>query len=248
VFSADSVTPVYHYNLLKNLERSHPDFSPKLIFVFIGANKMNANGLHAVRECTFSNLLPLNDVWNFSAAKGEYLSFAQAILTRLLPVIGKRVPITHLALDSGGRHKCSDVAELSAGLQARPKARPGRNDFADANYFDIYRRSLYADYESSPIVAAALSELISTIKNRGATPILVLTPVTPEIRVLETELIGEAFDVTLQEIVERQGVRVLDLRDDAEYEFMDVNHLSPRGAHDLVLDHFRPLVWEILGE
>ena len=247
VFSADSVTPVYHYNLLRGLRETNPEFSPKLIFVLIGANNMNANGLHALREYSLHNLLPLTDAWQLTGALGEYSLFAEVLFSRLLPVYGRRVPLTHLAVDRGQSHVCSNIRDAIAVGPVRPDAHPGRNDIADANYFDIYRRSLYNDYESSVMVVAALDKLLTYIKELGATPVLMMAPVTPEIRELEHELIGEAFDETIDEIVQRHRVKVLDLRDEQRYEFKDVNHLSARGAWDLVTERFPSIVDEVLG-
>ena len=42
VYTADSVTPVYYLDLLQRIRASQPDFSPEVVFIFIGANNMAA--------------------------------------------------------------------------------------------------------------------------------------------------------------------------------------------------------------
>src|SRR5262249_15004231 len=112
------------------------------------------------------------------------------------------------------------------------------------NYYDIYRRSLYASYQSSPIVARATEQLTELVRSFGGLPILVLPPVTAEMRALEHQMIGNSFDETLTSIAEKEQVCVLDLRDRHEYEFVDVNHLTQRGAHDVAADYFLPILEE----
>ncbi len=242
VFSADSVTPIFYYNSLREIRNAVPEFKPRVVFIFVGANNFNANGQHVQREYTFFNELDLGDTWDLSVRQGDFASFAEALLSRLLPLYGKRVMITHLQIGepaAGCRSTAAESYEVARQISFAPTQ---RDAILDKNYYDIYRRSVYESYRSSPLVSRATEKLIEEIKGYGGTPILVLPPVTAEIRGLEHQLIGDAFDRTVVSIADEHGARVLDLRDRTEYEFADVNHLSFRGAHDVAVDYFLPIL------
>jgi hypothetical protein len=248
VHTADSVTPVYHWYALRQIRKKHPEFRPRVVFVFVGANNMNANGLHARRDYTFFNQISLSDAWALSAARGDVLTFAEVLLARVFPVYGRRVQITHLQSGERGGRVCPS---------ARPAdlARPGpfdlpsvsRNPVDDKNYYDIYRRSVYANYESAESVAGGLEKLLRLIQGMGAVPVLVLPPVASEMWALEQELVGTKFDETIAAVVEETDVQVLDLREVTRYEFRDVNHLSPRGAREVARAFFAPVLRAVIG-
>lgn len=249
VFSADSVTPVYHLDTLRHIRSENPDFAPDVVFIFVGANNLNTNGLHASRDYTFFNLLPLSDVYTFSAGRGEWGLFAEAIFSRLLPVYGTRIMITHLQVGGRGARACPtpdrdsfpDQPTIEFDFRAR-------NPVADRNYLEIYRRSMYANYESSPVQLAALEEMIELVREWGGKPIVVFPPVTTEVRELEDELIGMKFDESVASVLGKSGTPLLDLRDDLEFEFKDVNHLSPKGAFELSRERLLPVIAESVGE
>lgn len=242
VFTADSVTPVFYYHSLSEIRRAAPEFKPRFVFIFVGANNFNANGLHVEREYTFFNELGLPDAWDLSGRQGDYLSFAEAVFSRLFPMYGKRVMITHLQIGDDTSRCSSTSPENYDRARRAPFEAVTRDPVLDRNYYDIYRRSVYASYESSPMVQRATEKLIEAVLAHGGVPLLVLPPVTPEMRKLEDLLIGDAFDETVGGIAARYGIRLLDLRDRFEYEFADVNHLSPRGARDLSIENFLPIV------
>ena len=247
-FSADSVTPVFHYDTLREIHEAEPGFAPPVVFVFLGANNLNANGLHVERDYTFFNELGLADAWALSAPQGEVLSFAAALLSRLFPVYGKRVMITHLQFREL-KNSCEGASDPEfdrARWAPSPPAR--RKPVLDRNYLDIYRRSMYADYRSSPIVVAATGRVLEGVQQWGGVPVIVLPPVTPEMRALEHELIGEAFDDTVNQLAREHGVAVLDLRERADYDFADVNHLTPAAARLASEEHLYPRVVETLAK
>src|SRR5512138_1765412 len=82
-FSADSVTPVFHYKNLGDIRREVPDFKPKVVFIFVGANNFNTNGQHAEREYTFFSEIDLRTAWELSGAQGDPLSFVEAVFSRV---------------------------------------------------------------------------------------------------------------------------------------------------------------------
>jgi hypothetical protein len=244
VFSADSVTPIFHLHNLIHIRQVVPEFRPKVVFIFLGANNFNTNGLHVEREYTFFNELPLDQTWDLSGRQGEYLFFAEALLSRAFPLYGKRVAITHLQFGEPPNSRCTSTSPENYEQASYVALEPAnRNAVLDRNYYDIYRRSVYSSYESSPLVARATERLIDLVEAYGGFPVLVLPPVTPEIRGLEAQLIGDRFDETLRRIAAAKGTQVLDdLRDQNGYDFADVNHLSKRGARDLAFDHFLPIL------
>jgi hypothetical protein len=246
-FSADSATPVFHYHNLAEIRNAVPEFRPRVVFIFVGANNFNTNGQHVQREYTFFNELELRKAWEWSTERGQPILFAEALLSRIFPLYGKRVMITHLQFENPDYRCASPDPESYERARMRPLESARRNPIYDKNYYDIYRRGLYSSYESSPIVARATEELIELVRAYGGVPILVLPPVTAEIRALEHQLIGEAFDETLNAIVAKEAVQVLDLRDEIDYEFLDVNHLTQRGAHDVAVEYFQPIVEEQLA-
>jgi len=243
VFTADSVTPVFHWYTLREIRRRFPEFRPRVVFIFIGANNMNANGLHASRDFVFFNQVSLSDAWNLSGARGGVLLFAEVVLSRIFPTYGHRVQITHLQFGDRAGRSCPPITEASYRNEGSFEfAYVPRDPVADRNYYDIYRRSAYVDYESSIAQAVALEKLIRLVRDFEGIPILVLPPVSSEMWALEQELVGQGFDETIDSIVERTAVEVLDLRDVTEFEFQDVNHLSSRGAYDVAIKFFQPIL------
>jgi hypothetical protein len=243
VSTADSVTPVYQWYNMREIRARFPEFRPKTVFIFVGANNMNENGLHARRDFTFFNQVSLPDAWTLSSARGDGLLFTEVLLSRLFPVYGYRVQITHLHFGERRGRICPSASE-SALTQKGPFEFEAvtRNPVNDRNYFDIYRRSAYNDYESSVAVAGALEKMVEIVRGFDAVPILILPPVASEMWELEQEMVGAKFDDTMAEIVERTGVEMLDLRDVTRFEFQDVNHLSDRGAYDMAREYFEPIL------
>ncbi len=243
VFTADSVTPVFHWYALREIRKRFPAFKPKVVFILVGANNMNANGLHATRDYTFFNQVALSDAWSLSGARDRKLLFAEVVLARTFPVYGHRVQITHLQVGTRSAWSCPPPTESSFAHEGPFEfVSEPRDPVADRNYYDIYRRSAYADYESSVAVAGGLENLIALVREFGGVPILVLPPVTSEMMALEVELVGSKFDETIDSIVEKSGIELLDLREDTSFEFRDVNHLSAGGAFGIAQKYFRPIL------
>jgi hypothetical protein len=248
VFGADSVPPVYHLDTLRRIRDAQPGFAPAVVFLFVGANNINANGLHATRDFTFFVRLPLRDALSFSVGQGQWLTFTEVLFSRVLPVYGHRVMITHLQVGSRGARRCPDPSAQSFAQTEGFELEVGvRDPVADRNYYDIYRRSMYVDYKSSRIEIAAFEDLLELIKAWGGRPIVVFPPVTSEIRRLEDEMIGDAFDESMSALIDRAAVDLMDLRDVRDFDFKDVNHLSMKGAHDLARAYFLPILREAVS-
>lgn len=243
VFTSDSVTPVYQYHVFRQLKEKAPGFKPKVVFISTGANNFNRNGLHCRRDLALYTMLDLPTVAALTLPNGSYLDFVEAVTSRIFPVYGKRVLITHFHFTflNRGRLKTDhiDWQNYTDPRQAPPEF---RDPIKDRNYLAIYRRSVLVQYDYSEVVEAALGRLIDEVRDLGAEPVLVFLPVTEEMRALEAELVGDAFDQPINAFAAEKKVRILDLRNRHNYAFEDVNHLTHIGALNVAEEHFVPLV------
>lgn len=245
-FTSNAVSPVFYFDALRAIAAENPGFAPKVVFISIGSNNFNANGLHMQREYTLNNVLDLAALWDLTAAQGEWMSFITAILSRMVPVYGKRVLITHLEFDLGrGDEACKglDPDRWDDPRYAHWKS-GGRKPIIDRQYMEITRRSILQDFVYSPIAERALVRIIEQVRGWGGVPVIVLLPVSEEMNALRTEMVGDAFDGPIRELAARLQVQILDLRS-ADYDLKDVNHLSQLGARDVARDHFVPIVGRV---
>ncbi len=248
VFTSDSVTPVYQYHVLRQLKEKAPNFKPKVVFISTGANNFNRNGLHCRRDLALYTMLDLPAVAALTLPNGATLDFVEAVTSRLFPVYGKRVLITHFNFALGDKAKLKtdhiDWVNYTDPRQAPPET---RDPIKDRNYLEIYRRSVLVNFEYSRVVEAALTRLVAEVRELGAEPVLVFLPVTEEMRALERELVGDAFDAPMQAFAKANSVTILDLREQHHYEFEDVNHLTHVGALTVAEEHFVPRVNAAVG-
>ena len=124
---------------------------------------------------------------------------------------------------------------------------PKRTAIYDHNYWLIYERSVYYNYELSYLHTGMLESLIDTGINNGATVVTVQLPIEPKMRQLERKMIGDIFDNYVKDLRARKSIVHLDLRDELRFEFLDLNHLSLRGSRDLTKEIFNPLISDILA-
>jgi hypothetical protein len=245
VFSSDSVTPVYHYHLFRNLPEQAPNLRPKYVFIATGANNFNVNGLHCRRDIALYNMLNLDAVAELTLPHGAFVDFFEALFSRLFPIYGKRVFITHFNI-SFDPDKGVDVDEMGWDAHEHPGSGAFgiRDEMKDRRYLDIYRRSVLANFEYSQAVETALSLTVDKIREMGAEPIILLLPVTEEMIALEEELVGDKFIRPLSTLSKDKNVRLIDMRRMHQYDFEDVNHLSPQGALQVINEQLIPLMGE----
>lgn len=245
VFDADSVTPVYHLYNYRKAREAAPEFRPKVVFICTGANNFNRNGLHGRRDLGLFSLLPVSEAARLTLPNREYMTFAEVLLSRAFPVYEHRVQITHLYFNwrpdptagiSRETVRWQDATELE-----RTLPHVARNPIADHSYLDIYRRSVYADYEYSEVIESGLELLIREIREDAAVPVIVLLPLSDEIMQLGDEMVGPVFENNLRAFAGEQGVRLLDMRR-LTYDLEDINHLSRRGAIAFFRDQLQPIV------
>ncbi len=250
VFNADSVTPCYHLFNFRKVREQTPEFKPKLVFICIGANNFNKHGLHCRRDTGFFDLLPLSDAAELSLPEKEYMAFAEAFLSRIFPVYRHRVQITHFnfSLNPEAAINISPEKvywEKYTAPDYEMEIRE-RDPIADRNYHDIYRRSVYNKFEYSRVTEAALAKLVEEIKSYGGEPMIVLLPVTEEMMVLENDMVGDKFISEMQAFADARQIRLLDYRDQHQYHFQDINHLSKKGAKDFAFERLQPIIDERL--
>lgn len=246
VFRADSTTPVYHLYNYRKLRQQNPDLRPKHAFICIGANNFNSEGLHCRRDLTLFTSLGLSDVYKLTAENGQYLTFVEALLSRIFPLYGHRVQVTHFQfslhptsnLDAKLEHASWDMSDVTL-LNC-----PQRDAVMDRNYLEIYRRSVLRDYHYSKLNEIALSQLIDELRAGQTQPYIVLLPVTEEMMRLEQELVGDRFMKNITAFATEKQVAIMDLRHRSDYNFEDVNHLSPSGAVAFAWDYFEPIISE----
>ena len=246
VFTSDSVTAVYQFLVLQQAYEANPAFRPKNVFLAIGANNFNLHGLHDRRDFALFMLAPMGDVLRFAPLPEELLLVAEVVFSRLLPVYGRRIQITHLnaTLDREAE-VARDVApswESFAGTSVDQLPVIERSEIRDRNYLAIYARSVLDRYEFSHVHARALAAAIEEVRSHGGTPWLVLLPVTEDMAALEHELVGTRFDDAIEAFAAEQGVEILDHRDLPDLGFEDVNHLNWQGAHEFARRVFEPIL------
>ena len=250
VFSSDSVTPVYHFYTFRRARSLYPEFKPKVVFISIGANNFNENGLHCRRDFALENLLSWEDVRDLTLPTGQTLEFFEVMLGHVLPIYTRRLQLTHFDLTLHPSPTGDIALETLAWNESRHQARLDRHEprdrFLDQNYLDIYRRSVLNQYKHSTTVELALSKMIEDIRSYGGVPILVMLPLTQEMRDLEKELIGDKFKSSLNAFAQREKVELMDFQAEDHYEFNDVNHLSPKGAFAFGKDNLEPILGRML--
>ena len=158
--SGDSVTPTYHYVNLKSIREETPNFNPRLVVLFVGANNLNVHGLHVIRDYAFDNFLSLEDIGRLSFAAEDPLIGGQGIFSRLFPIYGKRIPITHLQVGTTVVHELSGCSNEIPQFGYKESV---RNAIIDRNYLDIYRRNVYKDFaisERTLVMIELIAELV----------------------------------------------------------------------------------------
>lgn len=246
VFSSDSVTPAYHLFNLRRVREAAPAFQPRTVFISLGANNFNRVGLHCRRDMGLYSLLTLREAAALTVSAGEYGAFAEVLLSRLFPVYQHRVQLTHFQFawrpdpTAGVSPETRQWKSIAAAVRDAPEWQ--RDPVEDRGYEDIYRRSVYNDFEYSDVMEAAVAALVEEIRDLGAEPVLMLLPVSAEMLALERALVGPAFDTPLRAFAENHDLELLDLRAETGYAFADANHLTERAAIQLWQERLAPLL------
>ncbi|MCA9414042.1 MAG: hypothetical protein KC944_22705 [Candidatus Omnitrophica bacterium] len=232
-FAWDSSTVLYHRILYDRLIHE-TSLRPRVVFYSLGANNFAEEGLHVQRDYAIRFVARPKDLIGYTGMKGSLPFLADAFFSRLYPIYGRRIEITHLMFRG---YKMREI-DLSP---------PERDLIADQNYLLIYQRGFFSNYKVSEFHMENLKRFSEEVRASGAELILLDLPVTQEMRDLEKEFAQE-WDDRIQRFSEDNQVRYLDLRDHPEMLFRDINHLSNISAKEVSERWLQPLVDEGLGQ
>ena len=208
---------------------------PRIVFLMMGANNYNKNGLFPLRDFAIRRLVSYGDIAHFTQYKDGHWVALDALFARAFPVYGRRMEIRSprllLSLWRQSRVPISQNNVLGMRpLTGADEAPPRRSSTEDKNYWLIYKRSIYINYKLSGVHTGTTEALIDQALKVGAKVVLVQPPVEPMMRELEKKMVGTVFDDYLADLKKRKPVHHLDMRDVTRYEFADLNHISIRGG------------------
>ena len=115
----------------------------------------------------------------------------------------------------------------------------------DKNYYLTYKRSIYSRYELSRLHLQMLEEVIELSRAHDASVFLIQLPIEKKLFDLQQRMVGNKFDRELARIAKQKKVSRLDLRGLTEFEFIDINHLSPKGSARLIKYVINPIIQDI---
>lgn len=268
--SAVSNTIAYSWLLLK---KTYGDTSvrPKVIFLMLGANNYNRNGIFAKRDYALSQVAGLKDIFRLFLVNGGVEYGIDGLFGRLVPIYGRRMEIRspravvaqaarlwEKALGFG-----TEVSDFhTEDKPARPLDDSGhvpgheerfpdefsavvrRPDF-DKNYYLTYKRSIYLQYELSRMHLQMLEEVIELSRAHDASVFLIQLPIEKKLFDLQQRMVGNKFDRHLDRLAKQNKVSRLDLRGLTEFEFIDINHLSPKGSASMIKFVINPIIQNI---
>lgn len=246
-FASANNTVIYS-KLLFDRMLAETEVRPRVLFLMVGANNYNKNGIFTLRDFAIRRLASFSDLAGFLRFP-DGLDFAlDGLFARCFPVYGRRMEIRSLQqlremLTRGWRPLgTSDVPGMVKVDEATLVEAPVRSGVADQNYLMIYERSVYVNYELSRVHTGMLEALIDRGLASGARVVVVQLPVEPAIRELEREMVDHVFDDYLKDLRARKNILHLDLRGESHFEFDDLNHLSLRGGREFVKVYLNPLL------
>ncbi len=226
-FAWDSSTVLYHRILYDRLMHE-TKLRPQVVFYSLGANNFAEKGLHVQRDYAIRYVARSKDLLNYLSLTGCWPYLADSFFSRLYPVYGKRIEISHLMF-RGYKSREIDLTP------------PERDPIADRNYLLIYQRGFFGDFRISEFHMDNLRRFVEEVRSSGAEIILVDLPVTREMRDLERASAAE-WDLRMEAFSQETRVQYLDLRDHSDLSFRDINHLSNLGAKDVCERWLQPLV------
>ena len=253
-FASPNNTVVYS-KLLFDRILSDTKARPKVMIITLGANNYNKNGIFPLRDFAIRQLVSFADIRDFASYRNSYGYMIDALFAKMFPIYGRRMeirsPSSLLYLFQLRQHPLSESdvpghTGHTVGVETMPA--PERSAVFDQNYWLIYKRSVYCNYELSTLHTGMLERLIDTAIQHGMTVVTLQLPIEPKMRQLEIEMVGSIFDDYLERLRTQKSIIHLDLRDDLRFEFYDLNHLSLKGASDLTREVLNPLIEDILSE
>ena len=233
-----------HDDILKSQKKSL-----KVVFIFLGPNNYNKNGIFVIRDFALRRLTNLHDIPKILFYYDALDNAVEVLCSRLIPVYGRRMEIRDYGIIKNlVSLKYKNL--LTQGMRPIKKEIIYSNNLTinknkDYNYLLTYKRSVYNNFELSPLHVQYLHEIIIANIDSGIKTVLIQLPIKNKMFELQKSLVKQDFDQFINQTVEKYDILYFDLRKQ-NYEFSDINHLSNRGAYDLAINFLNPLVEELI--
>ena len=225
------------------------DINPKVIIICLGANNYSKNSIFAKRDFAIRRLYPISYTLNLLFDYESISYSSELFFSRIVPMYGRRMEIRSPNIIKRilkNHYKSSIPTGMIDMKDGWEHLKPNRNIIADKNYLLTYERSIYRNFQLSNLHTAKLEQLIDVGIQNGSKIVLIQLPIEKEMMTLQRNMIGDKFDNYLMSLKSRKKLFLLDLRNYREYEFNDLNHLSPRGAKSLLDDIINPFIENII--
>lgn len=268
--SAVSNTIAYSWLILKKAY-DNTDVRPKVVFLMLGANNYNRNGIFAKRDYALSQVAGLRDIFSLFLMSGGVEYGIDGLFGRIVPIYGRRMEIRSPRaivakiekmrgkileprteaeeLQTGDKPtRLLDDSQHLSGHEAQVQDEfPAvvRRAVFDENYYLTYKRSVYQQYEISRLHLQMLEEVIELARAHGASIFLIQLPIEKKMYDLQQRMVGNKFDRHLDRLAKKSKVFRLDFRKLTEFEFVDINHLSPKGSARLIQFIINPIILNI---
>ena len=250
--SAVSNTIAYSWLLLKKTY-GDTNVRPKVIFLMLGANNYNRNGIFAKRDYALSQVAGLKDIFSLFMVSGGVEYGTDGLFGRLVPIYGRRMEIRSpraimaqaarlweevrsFRTEDNPARPLDDSGHVVRQEERLPDQFPAvvRRAHFDKNYYLTYKRSIYSQYELSRLHLQMLEEVIELSRAHDASVFLIQLPIEKKLFDLQQRMVGNKFDRHLARFAKQNKISRLDLRELTEFEFIDINHLSPKGSARLI--------------
>lgn len=261
--SAVSNTITYSKLLLDKIYE-FTEARPAIVFIMLGANNYNRNSVFTRRDYAITQVASIMDLLKLMRFDGGIEYAIDGLIGKLFPVYGRRMEIRsprglfskfrevlgeNLTVDNNNE----DVLEREKPIKKIDHAEQFKMAFIpvvrrptfDTNYYLTYKRSIYVDFAISRMHATLLENVIDLARSHGARVFLIQLPIERKLLDLQQVMVGEEFDIYLDELAKQNDVSRLDFRGSTKYEFIDINHLSPKGSYMLIKEVINPIISSI---
>ena len=258
--SAVSNTIAYSWLILNRIYNK-TRVRPRTILLMLGPNNYNNNGIFTKRDYALSQVATLRETLELFEMDGGVEYGVDGLFGRLFPVYGRRMEFRSPRAVMGKIRQLWEqigAQENESSTERADEARSHRTEWEesfednfpsitrrpefDINYYLTYRRSVYVHYELSRLHIQMLWDVIDMAQAHGARVLLVQLPIEQQLLALQQKMVGDVFEEMLAQIEHTSEANVVDLRAETRFEFVDINHLSARGAYNLTKKILNPLI------
>ena len=218
------------------------------LIVFLGANNYNENGIFVTRDFGLRRLYSIKDIPEILHLENGFSNSLEIIFSNLIPIYGRRMEIRDFGILKRMLFSKYDTL-LPQGMRPLKhnwdKKNKSIDTVEDTQYLLTYKRSVYNNFKLSKLHTDKLEQLIAD--NDGSSIILVQLPIKEQMYELQKNMIKNVFDDYIATLSRsNDNVFNLDLRENTNYEFSDINHLSMKGSFDLTQEILNPLIEKII--